>query len=77
MLAAAHAGTEAVTAHAPATAPAIGVDLQRVRAAFLRVQSVEAVATGLRVQDGEFTGGIDLGRIRAGVDGAFRDPSGR
>ena len=42
VVAAARAVTEAVAAHAPAAAPAIGVDLQRVRAGFLRIAAVEA-----------------------------------
>ena len=77
VLTAARAVTDAVAAHAPAAAPAIGVDLERVRAAFLRITSVEAASTGVRVQDGDFTGGIDIGQVRAGVPGEREDPSGR
>lgn len=75
VLAAAQAVTEAVAAHEPATAAAVGVDLERVRAEFLRIASVESSGTGVRVRDGEFTGGIDIGQVQAG--GAGRDPSAR
>jgi hypothetical protein len=75
ILAAARAVTEAVAAHEPAAGPAMGVDLERVRAAFLRVASVESSGTGVRVRDGEFTDGIDIGRVRAGSTGG--DPSAR
>ena len=75
VLAAARAVTEAVAAHQPAAGPALGVDLERVRAEFLRVASVESSGTGVRVQDGEFTGGIDIGEVRAGRPGG--DPSAR
>src|SRR4249919_3165563 len=67
LLAAARAVTEAVAADAAAAAPAIGVDLERIRAEFLRIASVEATGTGIRVQDGDFSGGIDIGQVRAGL----------
>jgi len=78
MVAAARSVTEAVATDALAVAPAIGVDLERVRAGFLRIASVEAAGTGVRVQDGEFTGGIDIGQVRAGGGGGESgDPSAR
>jgi hypothetical protein len=78
LLAAARAVTEAVAADAPAAAPAIGVDLERVRAAFLRIQFVEAAGTAVRVQDAEFTGGVDIGQARSGMPSESReDPSAR
>jgi hypothetical protein len=78
MVAAARAVTEAVAAGALASARAIGVDLERIRAEFLRIASVEAAGTGVRVQDGEFTGAIDIGQVRAGVNAEEReDPSPR
>jgi hypothetical protein len=76
VLTAAQQVTEAVAAHEPAAAAAIGVDLQRVRAGFLRIASVESAGTGVRVQDGEFTGGIDIGPVRAGQPGG-EHPSSR
>jgi hypothetical protein len=67
LLAAARAVTEAVADHEPDAAASIGVDLQGVRAAFLRVASVDATGAGVRVQDADFSGGIDIGHVRAGV----------
>lgn len=68
VVAAAQAVAEAVATHQPDTGQAIGVDLERVKAEFLRVQSVDSAGTGVRVQDGEFSGGIDIGQVRAGGD---------
>ena len=65
---------DAIQAHAPETGPAIGVDLEKVRAQFLRVGSVEAEGTGVRVRDGEFSGGIDVGSVRAGAPGKNPNP---
>jgi hypothetical protein len=77
VVAAARAVTEAVASDAPAAAPAIGVDLERVRAEFLRIASIDAAGTGMRVRDGDFRGGIDIGQVRAGVDRGSPNPSGR
>lgn len=78
MVAAARAVTDAVATHAPTAGPAIGVDLEQVRAEFLRIASVEASGTGVRVHNGEFSGGIDIGQVRAGLpDGSREDPSRR
>lgn len=76
VLEAARLVTEAIAAEEPTVAPAIGVDLERVQAEFLRITSADAAGTGVRVRDGEFTGGIDIGRVRAGLDGGTR-PSQR
>lgn len=78
LLQAARAVTEAVAAEQPGAAAAVGVDLERVRAEFLRVGTVRSTGTGVRVRDGEFTGGIDIGQVDAGrpADGAA-GPSGR
>ncbi|MFI5585009.1 hypothetical protein ACIA5G_08265 [Amycolatopsis sp. NPDC051758] len=43
-----------------------GLDLERVQAQFLRVRSVESEGTGVRVVDGAFEGGIDVGTIKSG-----------
>jgi hypothetical protein len=75
VVAAAQAVTDAVAAHDPAAGGAVGVDLERVQAEFLRIASVEATGTGVRVGDGQFSGGIDIGQVRAG--GVGGDPSVR
>lgn len=66
LLAAAQALLAAVRAHEAAAGVAVGVDLERVQAAALRVREVESTGTAIRVVDGRFDGDIDLGSIRAG-----------
>jgi hypothetical protein len=51
---------------APEAASAIGVDLKDVRAAALKIQKVDAEGAGVKVENGEFTGDIDISDIRAG-----------
>lgn len=51
---------------APEAGAAIGVDLKNVKANFLRAQKVVAEGTGVKLQDSDFAGGIDLGEVRAG-----------
>jgi len=58
--------TEALKQHAPEVGPAVGVDLEDVEAEFLRVSSVDAEGTGVKVRKGKFSGGIDIGSVRAG-----------
>jgi hypothetical protein len=62
----AQALADAVAKHAPEAGPAIGVDLAQVKAAFLRVGSVEAEGTGVKVREAEFSSGIDIGSVQAG-----------
>jgi hypothetical protein len=47
----------------------VGVDLEKVKAAFLRAGSVDAEGTGVKVREAEFTGGIDIGSVDAGRQG--------
>jgi hypothetical protein len=56
----------AVKAHDAALGPALGIDLERVEAAALRIRSVTSDGTGVRVRDGTFTADIDIGDVRAG-----------
>lgn len=74
VLAAARRMTDAVAADDAAAAPAIGVDLRNVQAAFLTVGSVSSTGTGVRVDGGVFTGGIAIDEVKAGNRG---DPSAR
>jgi hypothetical protein len=53
--------------HAPAAASAIGVDLEDVAAANLRLTDIVASGTGVKVERGTFTGDIDIRNVRAGV----------
>lgn len=66
LLEAARALLELLKNRAPETGSAIGVDLERVTAAALRIREVESEGTGVRVRDGQFTGDIEIGTVRAG-----------
>ena len=74
VLAAARRMTDAVAEDDAGAAPAIGVDLRNVQAAFLTVGSVSSTGTGIRVDGGQFTGGIAIDEVQAGER---RDPSAR
>jgi len=60
---------DAVAASDAGAGAAVGVDLKRVQAEFLRISSVQAEGTGIRVEEGKFSGGIDIGKVRAGTRG--------
>jgi hypothetical protein len=66
LLAAARLLVSQVTAHDAAVGAAVGIDLERVAAAALRIGNVDAEGTGVRVRDGKFTGDIEIGDVRAG-----------
>ncbi|MEV4130167.1 hypothetical protein [Nocardia sp. NPDC049707] len=66
LLAAAQALLSAVRAHEAAAGAAVGVDLERVEAAALRIREVDSAGTGVRVVDGSFDGDIEIGAVRAG-----------
>jgi hypothetical protein len=57
---------EEVRKHDPAAGAAIGIDLERVQAAALRVREVDASGTRARVREGTFSGDIDIEGVRAG-----------
>jgi hypothetical protein len=65
---------DVVKQHAPATGPAIGVDLEQVSAQFLTIRKVVAEGTGVKVRKGKFTGGIDIGEVQAGDVGERKNP---
>jgi hypothetical protein len=69
----ARAVLEAVQQHAPQSAGAIGIDLEEVKGAALRIADVIASGTGVKVKKGEFSGDIDIRGVRAGQTGA--DPA--
>jgi hypothetical protein len=60
----------AVKATNAGVGPALGIDLEGVEAAALRIRSVTSDGTGVRVRDGTFTGDIDIGDVRAGGAGS-------
>ena len=68
LLAQANVLIEAVKTHAPEIAAAIGVDLEAVEAAYLKIGKVSASGTGVKIRESKFTdGGIDIGDVEAGV----------
>ena len=74
LLAQAKALVEAIEQHDAQAAKSIGVDLEEVKAAFLKVQKVTSEGTGVKVRKGEFSGGIDIGEVRAGDVGDASNP---
>ncbi|MFE1593040.1 hypothetical protein [Nocardia sp. NPDC058705] len=74
LLAAAQALLAAVRAHETGAGAAVGVDLERVTAAALRIQHVESTGTGVRVVGGTFDGDIEIGSVKAGKSDP-QDPS--
>jgi hypothetical protein len=66
LLEAARTLLELIRSRAPETGPAIGVDLEEVTAAALRIHGVDAEGTGVRVRKGEFSGDIDISNVNAG-----------
>jgi hypothetical protein len=75
LLAAARLLIEQVSSHAPEAAAVVGVDLERVHAAALRISTVESTGIGVRVRDSEFTGDVDIRDVRAGPDHPQPRPS--
>jgi hypothetical protein len=59
----------AIERHDPTAAAAVGVDLEKVKAASLRVGGVVAEGTGVRVRESEFAGDIEITDVRAGRGG--------
>jgi hypothetical protein len=57
---------DAIQAHAPETASAIGVDLAEIKAASLNIEDIVAQATGVRVRQSEFSGDITIRNVQAG-----------
>jgi len=62
---------DAVQRHAPQTAAAIGIDLEEVKGAALRIADVIASrgGAGVRIRKGEFSGDVDISGVRAGQHG--------
>ncbi|MFE3027994.1 hypothetical protein [Nocardia tengchongensis] len=75
LLAAAQALLAAVRAHEAAAGAAVGVDLERVQAAALRIREVDAVGTGVRAIDVSIDGAIEIESIRAGSQDLQHPPS--
>ena len=68
----------AVAQHAPAVGPAIGVDLEKLRAsAAVRIRGITATGTGVRGRDWVVGGDVDISGVRAGQPGMPADPPKR
>jgi hypothetical protein len=57
---------EQVKRHEASAAAVVGIDLERVEAAALRIGGVTSTGTGVRVREGRFAGDIDISDVRAG-----------
>ena len=55
--------------HAPESASTIGVDLEDIKAASLRIADVTATGTGVKARNVTATGDIDIRGVRAGYRG--------
>jgi hypothetical protein len=60
---------EAIQRQAPETAAAIGVDLKDIEGAALAIRRVTATGTGVKVEQGKFSGDITIEDVRAGESG--------
>jgi hypothetical protein len=66
---------EQVQTHTPTAGPAIGVDLERVKAEALRLRKIHVAGKGdigARVRDSEFRGDIDVGEVQVGDEARGR-----
>jgi hypothetical protein len=60
---------EAIQRQAPQVVAAIGVDLKDVEGASLAIRRVIATGTGVKVEQGKFSGDITIEDVRAGGSG--------
>jgi hypothetical protein len=60
---------DAIQAHSPEAAGAIGVDLEDIKGASLRIADVIATGTGVKAKKVDIGGDIDIRGVRAGHPG--------
>jgi hypothetical protein len=60
---------EAIQRQAPEAAAAIGVDLKEIEGASLAIRRVTASGTGVKVEQGKFSGNITIEDVQAGRQG--------
>jgi hypothetical protein len=58
-----------IRVHTPEAAGAIGVDLEEIKGASLRISDVIASGTGVRAKHAEMAGKIEISSVRAGYRG--------
>lgn len=66
LLAAAQTLVAVLRAHEASAGAAVGVDLEQIEGAALRIREVDSTGTGVRISGGKFTGDIEIGSVRAG-----------
>ncbi len=59
----------AIEEHAPEVAPSVGVNLEDIKGASLRIDDIIASGTGVNVKKAEFQGDIEIKNVRAGDTG--------
>lgn len=55
-----------LTRHAPTVGAVVGVNLEKVRAGFVRIDEVASEQLGVNIREAEFAGGIEIGSVKAG-----------
>jgi len=70
----ARALVELVAQHDRAAAATVGVELDQVRAAFVKIGQVDAAGSGIKITKSDFEGGIDIGEVSAGKGRNPSDP---
>jgi hypothetical protein len=63
---------DAIQHQAPQAAAAIGVDLKEIEGASLAIRRVTATGTGVKVEQGKFSGDITIEDVQAGHPGGIR-----
>ncbi|MEV0360255.1 hypothetical protein AB0H71_29790 [Nocardia sp. NPDC050697] len=66
LLAAAQALVAMLRAHEATAGAAVGVDLEQIEGAALRIKQVDSTGTGVRISHGTFSGDIEIGSVHAG-----------
>jgi hypothetical protein len=57
----------ALREHAPQAGAAVGIDLNGVEGAALRIGTVESTGDGVKIKDGRFSGDVIIDQVRAGI----------
>lgn len=71
----AHALVELVAQHDRHAAETVGIELDQIRAAFVKIGQVDAAGSGVKISKSEFTGGVEIGAVTAGKAKGPSDPS--
>ena len=77
LLAKAKALIDGVEKHDRAAVETVGIDLEKVKAAYLKVKTVTSQGTGVRVKNSDFSRGIDIDGVQSGEVNGPSDPQER